>query len=110
MKRIIAILAVGVVGLFAAGDVKNIEAYKMHCKICHGAAYKGAAMQTEAEWEELFKNKAAKLKAKHKDIPEAMQTMNQKRFDTDAERMLKFLKLNAEDSGAVRSCDGINCG
>lgn len=110
MKKIVAICAIGVISLFAAGDARNIEAYKMHCKICHGAAYKGAAMQTEAEWDELFKNNAAKLKAIHKDNPDAMKTMSQKRFDEDAKRMLKFLKVNAEDSGAVRSCDGINCG
>ncbi len=110
MKTIIAICALGTVGLFAAGDVKNIEAYKMHCKICHGAAYKGAAMQTETEWDNLFKDNALKLKTLHKDNAEAMKTMNQKRFDEDARRMLNFLKANSEDSGAVRSCDGINCG
>jgi cytochrome c5 len=110
MKKAIAIFSISAICLLAEGDVKNIEAYKMHCKICHGAAYKGAAMQTEAEWDELFKDGATKLKTKHKDIPEAMETMSKKRFEDDAKRMLKFLKKNAEDSGAVRSCDGINCG
>jgi len=95
---------------FCAGDVRNIEAYKMHCKICHGAAYKGAAMKSEAEWVDLFANNAAKLKELHKNDAEAIKTMNRPRFNKDAARMINFLKVNASDSGAVRSCDGINCG
>jgi cytochrome c5 len=110
MKKITAICTLAAMCLMGAGDVKNIEAYKMHCKICHGAAYKGASMKSEAEWSELFANNAAKLKTLHKDDAEAMKTMNKKRFDADAARMLNFLKANSEDSGAVRSCDGINCG
>ncbi len=109
MKKVF-VFAISALALFGAGDSRNIEAYKMHCKVCHGAAYKGAAMKTELEWVKLFEDDAKELKSLHKNEAEAMKTMNESRFNKDAKRMINFLKANSQDSGAVRACDGINCG
>jgi hypothetical protein len=109
-KLIIACFA-SICTLYGDGYVaKQLNAYKMHCKICHGPAFKGAAMQTSDEWELLFKNNKEKLNQLHTKDKDAIRVLESERFDKDAPNLLKFLKANSSDSGVVRSCDGLNCG
>ncbi len=113
MKRIVGLCLI--IGFcesgFCAGYVaKQLITYMKNCKICHGPAYKGAAMQTADEWTALFENNAEALKRLHSQNPSAMEVFNSQRFHHDAPDMVKFLKANSSDSGAVRSCDGLNCG
>lgn len=97
--------------LYAGGYVsKQLITYVKNCKICHGPAYKGAAMETADEWTALFADNAKALKAKHAGDKDATEMFDSSRFSHDAPDMLRFLKANAADSGAVRSCDGLNCG
>ena len=57
-----AVVAVGMMATTASADIKKGQkAYLKTCKNCHGNGTKGAAMHTQAEWEELFANGGANI-------------------------------------------------
>jgi len=93
-----------------AYSAKGMITYKKLCKHCHGSGFKGAAMLESDEWEEMFENRAKKLKKVHSNEPSAMKVLNSGYFKRNFEALGKFLRNNGRDMGVVRSCDGLNCG
>jgi len=93
-----------------AYSAKGMITYKKLCKHCHGSGFKGAAMLESDEWEEMFENRAEKLKKVHSNEPNAMKVLNSGYFKRNFEALGKFLRNNGRDMGVVRSCDGLNCG
>ncbi len=93
-----------------AYSAKGMVSYKKLCKHCHGSGYKGAAMLTSDEWEEMFAQKAKRLKEVHKNDAEAKKVLESPYFKRRMEALGKFLRNNGSDMGVVRSCDGLNCG
>ncbi len=93
-----------------AYSAKGMTAYKKLCKQCHGSGFKGAAMLTSDEWDEMFKAEAKRLKKVHKNDPDAEKILNSSYFKRRMDALGKFLHNNASDMGVVRSCDGLNCG
>ena len=108
MKRFILFFTLAI--LAHAYSAKGMVAYKKLCSYCHGPAFKGAAMLNSDEWEELFANDAAKLKALHKNNKEAMKKLKSSYFKRRFKYLAPFLRNNGRDMGVVRSCDGLNCG
>ncbi|BDY12231.1 hypothetical protein [Hydrogenimonas cancrithermarum] len=100
---------VGALGLHAY-SAKGMVTYKKLCKQCHGSGFKGAAMLTSDEWEEMFEYRAAKLKKVHEVDAEAKKVIDSGYFKRNFETLGKFLRNNGSDMGVVRSCDGMNCG
>ncbi|BBG65474.1 hypothetical protein NNO_0771 [Hydrogenimonas sp.] len=112
MKKIlmsIIVLTAGAVAL-EAYSAKGMVSYKKLCKQCHGSGFKGAAMLTSDEWEEMFEDRAKRLKEVHKDDPDAGKVMKSPYFKRRMEALGRFLRNNGSDMGVVRSCDGLNCG
>ena len=91
-------------------SAKGMVAYKKLCSHCHGPAFKGAAMLFSEEWDEVFKNRAKKLKYLHKTFPKAIKKIESNYFKRRSQYLKNFLHNNARYMGVVRSCDGLNCG
>ncbi|WP_201338634.1 MULTISPECIES: hypothetical protein [unclassified Nitratiruptor] len=89
---------------------KGMNAYKKLCSLCHGPAFKGAAMLNSDEWDAMFANGAKKLRTLHKEFPKALKKLNSSYFKRRGKYLHKFLHNNGRDFGVVRSCDGLNCG
>lgn len=107
---LLAISALFVATSLNAYSAKGMVAYKKLCKHCHGSGFKGAAMLTSDEWEEMFVKKAKKLKEVHKSDSEANKVMESPYFKRRMDALGRFLRNNGNDMGVVRSCDGLNCG
>lgn len=97
-------------GALHAYSAKGMVSYKKLCKHCHGSGFKGAAMLTSDEWEEMFAHKAKKLKEVHKGDVEAKKVLDSAYFRKRIDALGRFLRNNGSDMGVVRSCDGLNCG
>ncbi len=91
-------------------STKGMVTYKKLCSLCHGPAFKGAAMLNSDEWDEMFADDARRLKAIHKKDPKALEKLNGSYFERHVKYLAPFLRNNGRDTGAVRSCDGLNCG
>ena len=76
---------------------KGQQAYGKMCKACHGNGVKGAAMKADSEWDELFNNSAAGLKAAHGGVTpdgrqkSAWKAMNGKYMEKRGAYLLEFL-------------------
>jgi len=109
MKKHTSVLLATIVGLglmatTASADIKKGQkGYLKTCKKCHGNGTKGAAMQTQAAWEELFANDAASIKAKHEGT-KGKKFFNSKKFKKLAPHLKDFLYQYGSDSGNVPSC------
>lgn len=98
------IVALGLMSTSASADIKKGQkGYLKKCKKCHGNGTKGAAMQTQAGWEELFANDAALIIEKHKGT-KAEKFFNGKKFKKLAPHFKDFLFQYGSDSGNVPSC------
>jgi len=110
MQKRTSLVLTGMVllGLFsttANADVrKGQKAYLKMCKKCHGNGTKGAAMKTQAEWQEAFDNNAALFKSWHKNDEKANELVNSKKFEKLAPHLKDFLYEYGSDSGNVPSC------
>jgi hypothetical protein len=94
----------------SAFAITGVGLYQKNCRDCHGPAYKAAYMRESKQWEDLFATNWAGLKEIHKANAKAMKTLESDTFKRESKQVLDILKNNASDTGAVRSCDGINCG
>ena len=112
MKQILtAILALGVLSAAAhAYNERGIKTYKKLCKSCHGSEFRGAAMLTGDEWEDMFANNEAKMLAAHDGNAEAMEQFNRSYYKNRKKYLFDFLSKNAKDSGVVPGCDSNYCG
>jgi len=82
---------------------KGQKAYLKECKKCHGNGTKGAAMKSQAEWEELFENDGQLIKDKHK-ADKSSTWFNGEKFKDLAPHLKDFLYEYGNDSGNVPSC------
>jgi hypothetical protein len=88
----------------AAGKIKKGQkGYLKTCKKCHGNGTKGAAMKSQDEWNDLFADGGAKIKALHKG-DKSEKFFNGKKFKKLAPHLNAFLYEYANDSGNVPSC------
>lgn len=111
MRTSVGILLVCLFAATAWGySAKGMIAYKKLCKTCHGSGFKGAAMATSEEWEEYFADNAVSLRKVHEEDPEALEVIDSDYFKRRSKYLGPFLINNGSDTGAVRSCDGMNCG
>jgi len=102
------LLAVGACFLMTtslSADIKKGQkGYLKTCKKCHGNGTKGAAMNTQAGWTELFADNGALIISKHASIKKAKKTFKGKRFKKVRPHLKDFLFEYASDSGNVPSC------
>jgi len=112
MKKVLVSIILCMAGTVAveAYSAKGMVAYKKLCKHCHGSGFKGAAMLTSDEWEEMFVKEAKRLKELHENDAEAKKVMESPYFERRKDALGRFLRNNGSDMGVVRSCDGLNCG
>ncbi len=98
------IVALGLMTTTASADIKKGQkGYLKTCKKCHGNGTKGASMQTQDGWTELFENGAAMIKAKHAGT-KGEKFFNGKKFEKLAPHLKDFLFQYGSDSGNVPSC------
>jgi len=99
-----AVVALGLMSTTASADIKKGQkAYLKKCKKCHGNGTKGAAMNTQAAWADLFANDGAKIIAAHEKT-KAKKYFSGKRFKKDGPNLKDFLYEYGSDSGNVPSC------
>lgn len=82
---------------------KGKSAYLKMCKKCHGNGTKGAAMNTQMDWEEMFDYDAELIIEKHQGT-KAEKFFKSKRFKKYAPYLKAFLYHYGSDSGNVPSC------
>ncbi|MBN2895690.1 MAG: c-type cytochrome [Campylobacterales bacterium] len=99
-----SVVALGMLSTAANADVsKGQKVYLKMCKKCHGNGTKGAAMNTQDGWDELFENNGAKLiKAHEGDSSEAFFKGDM--FQKISGDLRDFLYEYGSDSGNVPSC------
>jgi len=98
------IVALGLMTTTASADIKKGQkGYLKTCKKCHGNGTKGASMQTQDGWTELFANNAALIIEKHKGTP-GEKFFDSKKFKKLAPHLKDFLFQYGSDSGNVPSC------
>ena len=98
------VVAFSMMATTASADIKKGQkAYLKTCKNCHGNGTKGAAMHTQAEWEELFANEGASIIAKHAGTKAEAQ-FNGAGFKAQSQDLRDFLFEYGNDSGNVPSC------
>jgi hypothetical protein len=89
---------------------RGMKTYQKLCKSCHGSEFRGAAMLTMGEWEEVFENDDKGMIERHKESPEGLATIERSYYQNRKKYLIKFLVRNAKDSGVVPGCDGNYCG
>lgn len=104
LSLLLTVLALGAFATSAQADIKKGQkGYLKKCKKCHGNGTKGAAMQTQDEWEELFEDEASLIIEKHEDT-KAAKYFEGKKFKKLAPHLKDFLHHYGSDSGNVPSC------
>jgi cytochrome c553 len=99
-----AIVALGLMSTTASADIKKGQkGYLKTCKKCHGNGTKGAGMQTQDGWTEMFANDAALIIKKHEGT-KAEEYFNSDKFKEAAPHFKDFLFQYGSDSGNVPSC------
>ena len=83
---------------------KGQKGYLKTCKKCHGNGTKGAQMQTQDEWAELFADEGDLIVEKHEGDKKAKKFFNSKKFKKLAPHLKDFLHEYGKDSGNVPSC------
>jgi hypothetical protein len=111
MKTRVLLLAcvLGFVSAHAYSE-RGMKTYQKLCKECHGSEFRGAAMLTMEEWEEVFENGDRGMIERHKETPEGLATIERSYYQSRKKYLIKFLVRNAKDSGVVPGCDGNYCG
>ena len=98
------IVALGLMSTSASADIKKGQkGYLKTCKKCHGNGTKGASMQTQDGWTELFANDNALIIKKHAGT-KAEKFFGSKKFNKLAPHLKDFLYQYGSDSGNVPSC------
>ena len=112
MKKLLLTLLAAALLVPAANayNERGLKTYKKLCKKCHGSEFRGAAMLTGEEWEEMFANNEAKLLAAHEGDAKAMEKFNRSYYKNRKKYLFDFLSKNAKDSGVVPGCDNNYCG
>ena len=82
---------------------KGQKGYLKTCKKCHGNGTKGASMQTQDEWTELFADDGELIKEKHEGT-KGEKFFGGKKFKKLAPHLKAFLHQYGSDSGNVPSC------
>jgi len=85
-----------------ADTQKGQKFYLKTCKQCHGTGTKGAAMHTQAEWDEVFANDGEKFIKGHEGVDGAERML--KFFPKIKDDLYDFLHFYGKDSGNVPSC------
>ncbi len=99
------LFAFGLLSTTANADIKTGQkAYLKECRNCHGNGTKGAAMKTQHEWSEAFKDDAKLFREWHKDDKRAMQIINSDKFESYVPHLRDFLYHYGSDSGNVPTC------
>lgn len=98
------VVAFGMMATTASADIKKGQkGYLKTCKNCHGNGTKGAAMHTQAEWEELFANGGESIIKKHAGT-KAEPFFTGEGFKGMSQDLRDFLFEYGSDSGNVPSC------
>lgn len=98
------IVALGLMSTSASADIKKGQkGYLKTCKKCHGNGTKGASMQTQDGWTELFANDNALIIKKHAGT-KGEKFFGSKKFKKLAPHLKDFLFQYGSDSGNVPSC------
>ncbi|MFA6188038.1 MAG: c-type cytochrome [Sulfuricurvum sp.] len=98
------VVAFGMMATTASADIKKGQkAYLKTCKNCHGNGTKGAAMHTQAEWEDLFANGGENIIKKHAGT-KAEAFFGGSTFKGTSQDLRDFLFEYGSDSGNVPSC------
>jgi len=87
---------------------KGQKYYMKNCSSCHGAGNLGGNMNSQDEWEELFRNNGLELLKLHEgeeNTKEIIDYIKSKKFNKQSKRMLKFLKEFAYDSDYIPTCN-----
>ncbi len=101
---LLSIVAFGLLATNAQADVKKGQkGYLKKCKKCHGNGTKGASMQTQDEWTELFEEDGAMIIEKHEGT-KAEKWFGGDGFKKLAPHLKDFLHHYGSDSGNVPSC------
>ena len=104
LTLLLTALAFTALATSAQADIKKGQkGYLKKCKKCHGNGTKGAAMQTQDEWTELFEDEYSLIIEKHDDT-KAAKYFGGKKFKKLAPHLKDFLFQYASDSGNVPSC------
>ncbi len=99
-----AIVALGLMSTTASADIKKGQkGYLKTCKKCHGNGTKGASMQTQDGWTELFANDNKLIVEKHQGT-KGQKFFGSKKFKKLAPHLKDFLFHYGSDSGNVPSC------
>jgi hypothetical protein len=83
---------------------EGVKIYFKEYKQCHGSGVKGAAMQQQQEWDNLFSDDSVELKRIHRNT-RASNYFDSDRFKANAQHLHRFLRHYASDSGNVPVCD-----
>lgn len=98
------VVAFGMMATNASADIKKGQkTYLKSCKTCHGNGTKGAAMHTQAEWEDLFANGGANIIKKHAGT-KGETYFGGEGFKGSSQDLRDFLFEYGSDSGNVPSC------
>jgi cytochrome c5 len=98
------LVAVGMMSTAASADVnKGQKIYLKTCKNCHGSGTKGAAMNTQDGWDDLFAKGGEKIIKAHANDKSAAY-FNGELFKKQSQDLRDFLFEYASDSGNVPSC------
>jgi len=101
---LLSVLALAAFATHASADIKKGQkAYLKTCKKCHGNGTKGASMQTQEEWEELFADDNELITEKHAGT-KGEKFFGGKKFKKKASHLKDFLFHYGSDSGNVPSC------
>lgn len=96
------VCSIGSVSVLA--DIKKGQkTYMKTCKNCHGDGPRGAAMNTQEGWDELFANNAELIIKKHAGTKGEM-FFNGDVFKQSSQDLRDFLHEYGSDSGNVLTC------
>ncbi len=101
---LVGFTSIGMMATTASADIKKGQkGYLKACKACHGNGTKGASMQTQDEWNDLFANGGADIINRHALTP-AKPFFNGDEFKTKSKDLRDFLFEYGSDSGNVPTC------
>lgn len=90
---------------FADADRRKGQlAYFKSCKKCHGNGTKGAVMNSQEVWNELFEHEGLALRQRHEKT-KAKRYFSSHTFREKAPYLNAFLYYYASDSGNIPACD-----
>lgn len=90
-------------------DDKSYRVITKLCSQCHGTPFHFAMQKDEDSWMEYFEDEKTLIEV-HKKEPNALKSIQGKRFKYYRKKILKFFIDNSQYSGVVHGCDGNFCG